>query len=274
MAQRYPREVQDFIVANTPGRTTKQLTAMVNERFGLDVTPSAMRAYKINHHLKSGLPPGSPAGTTFRVFTEDAAKFILANYHGVGYAEMAKKIQERFGLTYTVTQMKSFYSNHHLNSGLTGRFEKGFVPANKGKKGWSAPGTERTRFPKGHLPATTKPIGYERVTRDGYTEVKVRMRPSRPNCNDNFAPKHRLIWEATHGPIPPGHVIIFKDGNPQNFDLDNLAMVTKAERLVMARKGLFSSDPKLTETGIAIAKVKTAIYDKRKGKKSEGGEKA
>lgn len=269
MARRYPKEVHEFIAVNVQGRTTADLVALVNAEFGLDFTESMMKSYKTNHHLKSGTPCGLPAGHASSVFPQEIVDYIRANYKGVGHQEMADQLKERFGASYTASQIKGFYGNHKLNSGLNGQFGKGHVPANKGKKGWSAPGTEKTRFKKGNLPASTKPIGYERVSRDGYVEVKIKMRPSRPDCNDNFVAKHRLIWEQAHGPIPPDCVVIFKDGDKTNFNLENLALVTKAERLEMTRRGLFTADAKLTEAGIAIAKVRTTMYRKRK-KKREG----
>lgn len=124
-------------------------------------------------------------------------------------------------------------------------------------------------FQEGNLPENTKPIGYERITKDGYVEVKVKMRPSRVDCNDNFVAKHRLIWEQLHGPIPDDCVVIFKDGDKQNFDPDNLALVTKAQRLQMSRRGLFSSDPELTEAGIMVARVQVAAFQKRRSRGKE-----
>lgn len=264
MARRYPKEFHDFVRENVEGRTTADLTALVNERFKLGVTESMMKAYKTNHHLKSGTPTGRLPGTYTKAFPKLIYDYIMANYKGVGHKEMADKLNQEFGTDYTATRIKSFYGNHHLDSGLTGQMEPGHVPFNKGLKGWSAPGTERTRFQKGNLPWTTKPIGYERISKDGYVEVKVRMRPSRPDRNDNFVAKHRLIWIQHHGPIPDGCVVIFKDGDKRNFDPDNLALVTMAERLEMARKGLFSKDPELTEAGIMVAKVMTTASKRKK----------
>lgn len=39
---------------------------------------------------------------------------------------------------------------------------------------------------------------------------------------------HRDVWEAHHGPIPPGHQIHHRDGNPGNNDLGNLECVSAA----------------------------------------------
>lgn len=40
---------------------------------------------------------------------------------------------------------------------------------------------------------------------------------------------HQEVWKAAHGPIPPGHDIHHRDGNPLNNDLANLECLTKAE---------------------------------------------
>lgn len=264
MARRYSKEVHDFIAANVVGRTTKELVSIVNAQFGLDFTESAMKSYKTNHKLRSGTPVGLPKGHASKQFPEEVVAYITNNYHGCGPAEMAERLSKEFSRRYTVSQLKGFYSNHHINSGLTGYFPKGNVPFNKGRKGECAAGCEKTQFRKGNLPANTKPIGYERISKDGYVEVKIKMRPSRPDRNDNFVPKHRLIWEQAHGPIPDGYVVIFKDGDRQNFDLPNLALVSMAERLEMTRHDLFSKDASLTEAGIMVAKVRTTIHRKKR----------
>ena len=59
MARRYPKEVHDFIAAHVVGCTTKDLTELVNDRFGAGLfTESSMKSYKSNHKLRSGTPSG------------------------------------------------------------------------------------------------------------------------------------------------------------------------------------------------------------------------
>ena len=79
MARRYPREVHEFIAANVVGRTTRELVSLVNARFNLDFTESAMKSYKTNHHLKSGTLGGLPAGHASDVFPQAIAGYIRAN---------------------------------------------------------------------------------------------------------------------------------------------------------------------------------------------------
>ena len=266
MRCQYSEQVRAFIAENAAGRTAQELADLVNTRFELGVSGKQMAAYKKNHKLKSGLPPGFCAGAPSKLFPSEVAAYIRKNYHGCGPKEMAERLNAMFSTDYTNQQLKSYYANHKLDSGTTGRFPKGNTPPNKGKKGVCASGCEKSHFQKGNLPHNTKEIGYERVRDDGYTEVKVRMRPSRRDCNDNFVMKHRLIWEQLHGPIPEDGVVIFKDRDKQNFAPDNLALLTKAEQMEMTRCGLFSEDATITETGIVVAKLRTTINKLTKNK--------
>lgn len=263
MPRKYKPEVHAFIAAHVAGTTTQELARIANAAFGTNFTAASMKSYKANHNLKSGTRHGVEKGKATDLFPEKVRKYIFANYKGTGHKAMCDQLFEYFGIQYTPGQIKQYYARNGLNSGLTGYFKKGCCPY-KQPKGTHAQGCEKTWFRPGQLPPNTKPIGYERITQDGYTEVKVKMRPSRSDCNDNFVPKQRLIWEQANGPLPPGYVVIFKDGNKRNFALDNLAAVTRYECMEMNRHDLFSSDPQATETGILLARLRTTIYQKEK----------
>ena len=251
----YPLELHTFITEHAAGTTNKKLADLINARFGDGyMTESQVKAYRKNHHLPSGLPKGR--ATYFsRVFPEPVVRYIMSNPVGIGPTEMADKLNEEFGTGYTVSQLNGYYKNHHLNSGLTGRFEKGHVPANKGKHPPTVGRMAETQFKKGHLPHNTKPIGYERINKNGYVEVKVKMRPSSPLCNDNFAPKHRLIWEAANGPVPKGHKLIFANGDKTNITLDNLLLITDAQMARLNQNHLIQPDKELTVAGLLVCDV-------------------
>lgn len=181
--------------------------------------------------------------------------------------------QRDLDIAATVAQINGYYSNHHLNCGITGRFEKGHVPANKGKHPPTVGRMAETQFMKGNLPHNTKPIGYERISKDGYVEVKVKMRPSSPYCNDNFIPKHRLLWEAENGPVPKGHKLIFADGDKTNISLDNLLLITDAQMARLNKSGFVKVDKDLTVASLLVCDVisKTARRKEEmtRGKKHE-----
>lgn len=268
-------EIRAFITENIVGRSSAELVEMVNARFGTSYTVKSLGSSLKNWGLRSGIGHGPPKGHRSSVFPEDVASFIEANYLGTSYTDMAAILNARFGTNYTRGQIKSFYGNHHLNSGLTGRFDKGHVPYNKGKT-WDEYMSEeakekasKTQFKNGQLPPNTKPIGWERIDRDGYVEVKVRMRPSKSTCNDNFVLKHRLVWEQANGPIPEDCNVIFKDGNKLNCELSNLMLVTRAQHVVMNKCHLRSNVPEYAETSVLIADLKSAARKRKLARKEK-----
>ena len=127
-----------------------------------------------------------------------------------------------------------------------------------------------TQFKSGNLPHNTKPIGYERLSRDGYIEVKVKMRPSNPKCNDNFVPKHKIVWEAANGPVPEGCIVVFKDGNKQNITLENLACITRKQNAVLNHAHIRCDNPEAFEACLAMADIKSAVSKRKKEVKRNG----
>jgi hypothetical protein len=74
--------------------------------------------------------------------------------------------------------------------------------------------------------------------------------------------KHRWLWEQEHGKIPAGMNIIFLDKNPLNCTLKNLAMVSKAEQIIISQHGLHFDNPEATLAGIAIARHLLTIHSR------------
>jgi hypothetical protein len=197
-------------------------------------------------------------------YTDEERAFISEFFcAGHTYNETISAYNEKFDDHMTFNRLKGYISNHKLVNGRTGRFKKGNVPHNKGKHTPSVGRMVETQFKAGHMPHNTKPIGYERISKDGFIEVKVREKPE--NGRRNFEFKHRWIWEQAHGEIPKGYIITFLDGNPKKCELENLAMISKAENLQLQRAGLRKENPKLTETGILISRA--YVITKKKSKK-------
>ena len=61
-------------------------------------------------------------------------QFILDNYKGRYNQELADLFNQKFNTNITSRTIKSYKANNKLNSGLTGKFRKGQIPHNKGKK--------------------------------------------------------------------------------------------------------------------------------------------
>jgi hypothetical protein len=122
------------------------------------------------------------------------------------------------------------------------RFPKGHVPANKGlrRPGWAPGRMAETQFRKGSMTgaarAKYKPVGTERICRDGYLERKVTdAGDSNAARQRRWVAVHRLVWESIHGPIPPHHIVRFKPGMhttvAREITVDKLELVTLAENM-------------------------------------------
>ena len=51
---------------------------------------------------------------------------------------------------------------------------------------------------------------------------------------------HRLLWEQANGLIPPGHVVVFMDGDRTHIAHDNLELITRGE---LARRNTIHNLP-------------------------------
>lgn len=105
--------------------------------------------------------------------------------------------------------------------------------------------TNKTSFPPGKRHPKYRPIGSERIGKDGHIFVKVDDR--------KWMPKHRHLWEQEHGPVPKNHVVIFANGNKRDFRLDNLILVSRAQLAVINKNKLIFDNPELTKTGVIIS---------------------
>ena len=245
-------EQKEYFLSIVKGRQGKKLAQMMNDKFGLDVTAAQICTYKSKYGITSYYE--RPYART-----EDAVKdFVIANAGGITNRELAEKMRNEFGREFTIGQVKAIKQRLGVRSGLVGYFEKGKPSRYKGRR---LPKDlyvkmQPTMFRKGHVPANKQEIGYERFTQDGYTMVKT---------ENGFKLKQILVYEAAHGPVPKGYKLMFADGNRQNFDLDNLVLVTHGELVTLAIKGLISDIPEITKANLARVRLMRTIKERRKG---------
>lgn len=192
-------------------------------------------------------------------YTAEERQFMAEYVPGHSYREIQKAFTEKFGWEISLGQVNSYIGNHHLNTGRTGRFQKVQEPPNKGKKGVCAAGCEKTWFKKGHIPANYRPVGSERVNKDGYIEVKV----ADPN---KWRLKHRVVWEAVNGKISKGYIIIFRDNDKTNTDINNLMLIKQGTHAVLNHTGLCEYSGEFKETAVRIAELKTVSNEAKRRK--------
>ena len=249
-------EQKQFFIDYVPGHTDKEVAEEFNRRFDRQIKPKSVKNYKNVHHLKSGTPKGLGKGHG-PVWKPELVAFLKENNYKKTAQQMADLINKEFNTNFNAMQVKGIRARLKLDSGLTGHFQKGHVPATKGRKGYHAPGSEKGWFKKGQKPWNHAEVGDEAWTTDGYLKVKV----AEPN---KWRHKHVLIWEKHNGKVPAGFVLTFRDGNHANCTIENLTLISKAEHSIMNQQGLRSENPELTDTGIILARLKHTISKKEK----------
>lgn len=135
------------------------------------------------------------------------------------------------------------------HGGQRTQIKPGNVPWNKGLRGstgnhancrgnWFLPGTLN-----GHALAHAMPLGSYRVNGEGYLERKVTTQSGAPNLR--WQPVHRLVWAAANGPVPAGHIVMFKPGCKTNtleqITPDKLDCITRQQ--LMQRNSVHAHYP-------------------------------
>lgn len=196
-----------------------------------------------------------------RKYTDEEHEFLRSYILGHSHKETCKAFNERFD-PITESQVKSYMSRHKLKNGRNGKFQKGHVPANKGKKmtpeeyAKAAP----TMFKSGHKPHNKLPVGSEVVGNGGYTWIKISDEPN-TGYNTNWKQKHIVLWEEHNGPLPEGCAVKFLDDDKTNITIENLQLVTRGQLARLNKTGLHGPDPEMTKAGIAVADLITKMAE-------------
>ena len=162
-----------------------------------------------------------------------------------------------------VARARSAAAGH---GGHATRFATGTRPWNKGQRGLT--GTQDackpTQFKPGSRPQTWVPVGSYTVNADGMLARKVKDGPG--PSHTCWAPVHRLVWEAEHGPVPAGHLVVFKPGRRSAqlnlITLDALDCISRAEN--MRRNCIRQNPPELVQLMRLRASLTRAINTKAK----------
>lgn len=164
------------------------------------------------------------------VFTPEIREYIFSHHEGIPYGKMADIVNQQFGTAIPTKSFRWFYQNNKLKCGI-------------------------------HWTGRKADPGDVSQKKDRYQYIKLE--------DGSWRLYHHWLWEQENGPIPAGHMVTFLDGNIQNVDLSNLALVSRPEHMQVLKDNLRFDDPELTKTGILIAKVKIAAKQNKKRRQSD-----
>lgn len=186
-----------------------------------------------------------------RVFwTTEQDRILRARYPNERAEGIARDLERPLASVYQrakklgLTKSDAFYESD--NSGRVKRgkqdprmratqFQPGQAPANKGlrRPGWAPGRMASTQFKKGSRGPRWHAIGSHRII-DGVVWVK-HAEHNKGDWRLDWKQVHRLVWEGANGPIPKGHVVVFKPGlktvDPTLITTDRLDLLTYAENM-------------------------------------------
>lgn len=189
-----------------------------------------------------------------RFWTPEELQTVRELYPDTRTADLAAKLDRSLTTVYQVAFKLGLHkSEAFLASPASGRttgkqgtgtrFEKGHVPANIGlRRPGFAPGRmAETQFKKGCMRGAAqrkwKPVGTERMSKDGYLERKVHDSDNEhlPSGEANrlrarrWRAVHILVWEEVNGPLPEGFAVTFINRDRKDTRLENLELISRAD---------------------------------------------
>ena len=128
----------------------------------------------------------------------------------------------------TIARMSREAMRNPEHGGRKTLFHANQTPWNKGISFTSGGRSAETRFKPGQKPHTHRPIGHERVTKEGYLQRKM---TDTGVTNRDYVNVHHLLWRSAGNDIPPGHILIFRDGDKTNIAMENLELISRQENM-------------------------------------------
>lgn len=204
-------------------------------------------------------------------WTESEKEFLHRYVKDHTWKETADAFNRKFKCNLTKDAVKAAGGRYGIQTGRTGCFEKGHIPANKGTHPQSIGRMAETQFKKGQTPVNHKPVGTVSIRTNYKKEQKyVYEKVAEPNI---WRMKHVLEWERHNGPVPKGKIIIFADGNTLNTDISNLVMIDRSQNAVMNRWKIRGNDKEHMEAAANVASLKSQIAQRKRGLKKRGNSK-
>ncbi len=180
-------------------------------------------------------------------YSEEEAKW-LADNHLLRINEYQKRFNDLFKRDVTKHNLCSYRRRKGFRTGRTGQY--GNDRDHDGNRGVRM--INAGSFKKGCEPFKVDETGTERKNKTGgYVRVK--------DKNGKWVSKQIYVWELHNGKIPKGHAVTFKDGNRENFDIDNLELLTRVELLRINQLTPLIVDESLREPIRTLGKLQAAI---------------
>lgn len=269
----YTQEQKEWLIENIPlYKTSQEAANKFNEIFNAKITRNSINNFSSENRNK--------ISTRVRNWSKEELEIAKEYYKTHTAKNTAKFLNEKFKTNFfTDIKVRNCAKNHgwdeHSNEFIYTKEQIKWVKENyynyKMKDFYKAFnkrfGTNRTYHAINNLcyyfgisdKREKRVIGGE-YKECGYTYIKINDKPKAKR--KNYKLKHVIIWEEHYGKVPNGYTITFKDGNVDNFDLDNLVCISYKTRGILNFNG-WNNKGDITNTAIAYGEFLN--YQEKKG---------
>ena len=201
------------------GKPKKVTLEKINKKFNLNLSLRQLNNCMSNNNIKVNIR---------HTWTNEQIEYLKKIAEGTPRKEIVKKLNDKFNLNLTLLQVRDCMNGRGIRNNIDKRFS-----AESG----------------GNRYQQEKPIGTISKWECGYTRIKT--------GDNEWEFIQRYVWKKHHGEIPPNHSVIFLDGNTDNYNIENLALVNRNELMK-----LNSDNQELNKVAVNLAKLMTKVKEK------------
>ena len=276
----YDTEVLDWIKKNADLKIDKQVELIKNQ-LGVNVSKKQIISARSHYEIKSSVHFNS-------IFTKEIIDFIKKHKNDYDNKTMAQKINEKFNTSYTFVQIRLFRSKNNLEYRLFCKEALEYMRNHNQDSYEQLKDDVNSIFGKNYslqqiksacycyklreyqkrreVKSFSKPDFSERLRKSKAARIEIKI-------NGKWIAKSKYVYEKLTGKkVQDDEVVVFLDGNFNNFDLDNLMCVKKKELSYVNAflNGTCQNNGELTKFKYDVAKLKLQICEKQRQLKEKG----
>ena len=213
-----------YVKRISKGNKKKIILEKVNKKFNLTLNINQLNNCMYSRGIKARIR---------HTWTNEQIEYLKNIAKGTPRKVIVDKINKEFNLNLSMRQLRDCMNSRGIRNNIDKRFS-----AESG----------------GNRCQQEKPIGTISKWECGYTRIKT--------GDNEWEFIQRYVWRKHHGEIPPGHSVIFLDGNTDNYNIENLALVNRNELMKYNSMRLNSNDQELNKVAVNLAKLMTKVKEK------------
>ena len=215
-----------YIKRIAKGSKKKTILEKVNKKFNLTLNINQLNNCMYSRGIKARIR---------HTWTNEQIEYLKSIAKGTPRKVIVDKINKKFNLNLSMRQLRDCMNSRGIRNNIDKKF--------------SAKDGNRCQ--------QEKPIGTVSKWECGYTRIKT--------GDNEWEFIQRYVWRKHHGEIPPGHSVIFLDGNTDNYNIENLALVNRNELMKYNSMRLNSDNQELNRVAVNLAKIMTKSKELERG---------